>query len=80
MYGKYNNTTSSPARDVFLITPGNNDLPKTPKALRADGNGTITFQGLESTGTVTINVTAGELIPFMVRKVTAATVVVHGLV
>ena len=36
---------SSPARNVFLITPhATNPLAITPKAIRADNAGTITFR------------------------------------
>ena len=79
-YGRYNNTTSTPARDMFLITPSPEVMYPRPKALRADGTGSITFQAIDSASLVTINVSAGEIIPVQVLKVTAATTVVHGLV
>lgn len=78
-YGKYNNTTATPAREMFLITPGAGILTNLPKALRADTAGTITFQAVDSATTVTLNVAAGEIIPVQALRVTAATVVVHGL-
>lgn len=79
-YGKYNNTTSTPAREFFLITPSADILDPAPKALRADSVGTITFQAVDSATTVTVNVQAGEILPVQAIKVTAATATVHGLV
>ena len=78
-YGKYNNTTATPAREMFLITPSANILNPTPKALRANTAGTITFQALDSSSTVTVNVLPGEILPVQVLRVTAATATVHGL-
>jgi hypothetical protein len=78
-YGKYNNTTSTPAREFFLITPSASILEPAPKALRADTEGTITFQAVDSPNTVTVNVLPGEILPVQVLKVTAATATVHGL-
>lgn len=78
-YGKYNNTTATPAREMFLITPSASILSPMPKALRADTEGTITFQAVDSATTVTVNVLPGEILPVQVLKVTAATATVHGL-
>lgn len=78
-YGKYNNTTATPAREFFLITPSANIISPQPKAIRADTEGTITFQAVDSTSTVTVNVLPGEILPVQVLRVTAATATVHGL-
>ena len=78
-YGKYNNTPSTPAREFFLITPSANILNPAPKALRADTAGTITFQAIDSSASVTVNVLEGEILPVQAIKVTAATATVHGL-
>ena len=77
-YGKYNNTTSTPAREMFIITPSGNIITPQPKALRADSAGTITLQAVDSDSTVTVNVLAGEILPVQVLKVTSATATVHG--
>lgn len=69
----------APARQMFLITPGANPIDPLPKALRANGAGTITLVAVDSAEAVTIDVVAGEIVPVRAEKVTAATVVIHGL-
>jgi hypothetical protein len=79
MYGKYTNTTSSPADEVFLITPSNTPLAILPKAIRADSAGTITFRASGSATSVTLNLQAGEVLAVRPIIVSAATAVIHGL-
>lgn len=80
MYGKYSDTTSTPAREMFVITASSAPLNPLPKALRADSDGTVTLKAVDSTTPVTISVQAGELILVRASHVTAFTVTaLHGL-
>lgn len=80
MYGKYNNNTSSPAREMFTITASANPLAIVPKAIRADGDGTVTFRAVDSDTAITITMQAGEILPVRPSHVTAFTVsALHGL-
>jgi len=76
MYNKYNLPAS--ARGMFLITPSTSAIQA--KALRADTAGSVTFLPADSSTSVTLNVSAGEVITVEVIRVTAATAVIHGLV
>ena len=76
MYNKYN--LPAPARGMFLITPSTATIQA--KALRADTAGSVTFLPADSSTSVTLNVSAGEVITVEVIRVTAATAVIHGLV
>jgi hypothetical protein len=73
----------APARQMFLITPhATNEVDPVPKAIRADGAGTIAFRAIGSTADVTVNVVAGEVIvvrPLYVRATGTTVSVIHGL-
>lgn len=73
MYGKFNYTDLSPAVEIYAITPGNGILSPRPSSIRATSNGSVTLLAENSTTPVTISVVAGEEIPIVVKKVTAAT-------
>ncbi len=82
MYDKFSDTTYSPARQVYLITPGNNPIEPLPKAIRAGSAGNITFRAVDSNVDVTMTVVAGETLPIRVQFVRAAgttVTTVHGL-
>lgn len=54
---------SSPARRCFVVTPhDSNALPFVTKALRADGNGVITFRPIGQETDISHPVLAGERI------------------
>ena len=80
MYSKYNDTVASPARQMFAITASPAPLAVVPKALRADGPGSVTFRPVDSEASVTVTLQAGEILPVRVSHVTAFTVsALHGL-
>lgn len=81
-FSSYIDTVDAPARRVFLITPSDTaELAIVPKAIRADSIGVIVFRTIDSTVDVTMNVSAGETLPYRVQYVRAATTAtVHGLV
>ncbi|WP_408585894.1 hypothetical protein [Novosphingobium sp.] len=76
-------SVQSPARQMFVITPhATNQVDPLPKAIRADGAGTITLQAADSVSDVTINVVAGEVVPVRARFVRASgttVATIHGL-
>lgn len=82
-YSKYNNTLSSPAREIFAITPNDTTpLAKQPKALKFNVGGTVVIRAVDSTADVTITVLAGEILPVIVSyvKATGTTATgIHGL-
>ncbi len=78
-YTEYADGPQSPAREMFLITPGVGDISPLPKALRFNAAGTVTLQAVGSSSSVTLTVLAGEVIPVRALKVTASTVTVHGM-
>ena len=75
MYNKYNDTTGSPARDVFQITPSNTAIDPLPKALLMGSAGTITLRAVDSAADVTISVNAGDILPIRAQFVRASTTV-----
>ena len=83
MYDKFSDTTSSPARLVYLITPSATAaIDPLPKAIRAGSDGTIAFRAVDSTSDVTMTVLAGEILPIRAQfiRVAGTTVTtIHGL-
>lgn len=79
----YPDETSSPSRDVFLVTPHNtNELPQVPKAIRANEAGDIVLRAVDSDADVTLTVAAGEVLAIRAQfiRATGTTVtVIHGL-
>lgn len=76
-------TIRNPSRDVYLITPhATNPLAKLPRAIRADGAGTICFRAIDSSVDVTLTFAAGEQLDVQAKYVRASgtTVsVIHGI-
>jgi hypothetical protein len=76
-------STMAPSRNMFLITPhATNEVDPVPKAIRADGAGTIALRAVGSAADVTINVAAGEVIPvraLFIRATGTTVSVIHGL-
>ncbi len=74
MYDFKNFTVSaqSPALDAFVITPGATALAVRPRALVIGGAGTITVTTFKGTS-LTLTVSAGQILPLVVTHVTAAT-------
>ncbi len=73
---------SSPARRMWAITPhASLEVDPLPKAIRADGDGTITLRAVDSAADVTLNVVKGEILPVrpLYVRATGTTVTVHGL-
>lgn len=83
MYDKFSDTTYSPARLVYLITPSaNTPIDPLPKAIRAGSSGNITFRAVDSSTDVTMVVVAGEVLPIRAQfiRVAGTTVTtIHGL-
>jgi hypothetical protein len=83
MYDKFSDTTSSPARLVYLITPSaSTPIEPLPKAIRAGTAGTITFRAVDSTVDVVMSVVTGEILPIRAQfiRVAGTTVTtIHGL-
>lgn len=81
-YGRFpNDTTISPARRMWLITP-DDDTPvaRLPKAIRADSDGVVVLLAVDSDVSVTINVVAGEQLPVRVSHIlVGTTATLHGL-
>lgn len=66
-----------PAASVKAITPGASVLDPTPRSIRADSAGTVIIGNWDGS-TATLNVAAGEVIPFQPYKITGGTATVHG--
>ena len=83
MYDKFSDTTSSPARQVYLITPNATaPVDPLPKAIRVGSDGTIAFRAVDSINDVTMTVLAGEILPIRVQyiRIAGTTVTtIHGL-
>jgi len=62
----------SPANRHYTITPGADDLPFRPRAIRCDVAGTAAIVD-EGGVSITYNLAAGEVIVIRAVKVTAAT-------
>lgn len=78
-YAGHSNVRSAYGKKSKAITPGNNDLATVPKGivLLTDGDVTVIPQGNADNETVSfVALSAGYVIPFMVRRVTAATATV----
>lgn len=79
----FSDTASDPAREMFLITPhATNAIVPVPKAIRADGAGTIALRAVGSAADVTVTMAAGEVLAVRAQfiRVTGTTVsVIHGL-
>ena len=66
------NLASSPARRCFVITPHDIDeQPVIMKAIRADGDGVITFRAVDETTDTAHPVIAGERIDVRITHVRA---------
>lgn len=62
-FGAHNDTTSSPARQCFIILPNDSQpISPLPKALRADEDGVITLRAVDSDADIAHPVRAGEVI------------------
>jgi len=70
---------TSPGSQMFLITPSATPIDPPPRAIRADAAGSVTLTSIESVASVTVNMTAGEILPVRVRTVTAAGMTIHGI-
>ena len=63
LFESFGDNPSGPARRCFVVTPHNsNALPYVTKAIRADGNGTITFRPVGQSEDIAHPVLAGERI------------------
>lgn len=72
----------SPSDDQQILTPNDNeDLATYPKAIIANGTGTIKARGRSSAADVTYNVNTGQLLPIRIRRLysTGTNVSVIGL-
>jgi hypothetical protein len=70
----------SPASNVFDITPADGaDLALFARAIRVGGSGTLKIDAAQS-GTVTLTVFAGEVVPIRTRRVYATGTTATGLV
>lgn len=79
MYGKYDNTSSSPARKCFVITPSDSSEIEI-KALRAPSDGVITIRAIDSTADVQHPVLEGEVINVRAKLVKATGTTVTGTI
>lgn len=66
---------TKPARRFFTITPGPDVLPSDLRGLIAATDGLVTLQGIDNDdgSTVSVQLVAGILYPFSVKRVTAFT-------
>lgn len=81
MYGKYNNTVGSSARECFVITPHNtNQLTTLPKALRAPSAGVIVLVAADSETEVAHPVLEGEIVNVRAKIVKATGTTVTGTI
>ncbi len=83
-FAKDDDIVFAPAREVFLITPSDTDeVSPTPKAIRADDAGEITFRTVDGSEDVTMAFAAGEVLAVRVKylRETGTTVpaAIHGL-
>lgn len=70
----------APSRDMFLIAPhATNEVDPLPKAIRADGAGSITLRAVDSDADVTFNMVAGEQLAVRAQFVRSADMTIHGL-
>lgn len=68
--GIVSDTVSSPARQAFAITPSDtNVIDPLPKSIICGGAGNIVLKAVDSTGTVTIPVQAGQQLDIRAEKV-----------
>lgn len=81
-YAGADSVTSS-GREMFLITPHvSNEVDPLPKAIRADGAGTVVLRAADSSADVTVTMAAGEVLEVRARFVRAAGTTVatlHGI-
>jgi len=77
------NTVSSPARQMFALTPHDtNPVDPLPKALRFDAAGTVVLRAVDSDADVTLEVAAGEVLDvraLYVRDTGTDAITIHGL-
>jgi hypothetical protein len=74
LYEGFGAGLTSPAIRHYTITPGADDLPFKPRAIRCSVQGTATI--VDDAGTsITYTLFAGEVLPIRAVKVTAATAV-----
>lgn len=81
-YGTFpNDTVIAPARRMWEITPDDDTpLPKIPKAIRANTDGTVVLLAVDSDVPVTIAMVAGEQLSVRVSHIlTGTTAEIHGL-
>lgn len=71
-FTSFDDNPSAPARRCFVITPhDSNALTHVTKAIRADGNGVVTFRPVGQSQDVTHPVLAGERIDVRASHVRA---------
>lgn len=63
-------STSSPARDAFMVTPNDSAaLPRLPKALLIGSGGTLTLRAIDAAADIAVTVTAGQIVPIRASHV-----------
>jgi len=74
-YANFAATPISFGRRGRLVTPGESDLTVVSKGLYVVADGSVTFvpAGNADAETLTATVTAGTTMPYLIRRVTAAT-------
>jgi hypothetical protein len=82
-FSRFSDSPSAPARRMFAITPHDTaEVDPLPKAIRADGDGTVTLRAAGSDADVTVTMTAGEILPVRARHIRAGgttVAAIHGL-
>lgn len=72
MYNRYNNTTGSPARQAFPITPSDTAaIEPLPKGILVSTDGILVFRAVDSDTDITLTVSAGSILPIRVQYVRA---------
>lgn len=61
-FDKHADNVMAPARQTWLVVPGNNEIDPLPKGLRADTDGVLIYRAVDSLVDVTMNVAAKERI------------------
>lgn len=79
-FSRFSDSPSAPARRMFDITPHDSaEVDPLPKAIRADGEGTVTLRAAGSDADVTVTMTAGEILPVRALHIRAAGTTVAGI-
>lgn len=73
-FSGYTDSPQAPARQAFTITPhDSNVIDPLPKAILCGGAGNIVLKAVDSAGTVTIPVQAGQQLDIRAEKVLTGT-------